>query len=157
MITGHIDNTDLQYYPPAVRYALSYLAKQDLPALPSGVHTDEQTGWQVQVQDLQTKQEQENYPEAHRRYIDLHFLVTGYETIYVKTQPVDLEIHEPYDAVRDIIFYKPVADETRIRMLPGTFAVLFTQDLHRPNCATTVPEAIRKIVIKIPLTDLMKP
>ncbi|MDI6936784.1 YhcH/YjgK/YiaL family protein, partial [Serratia sp. Se-PFBMAAmG] len=46
-------------------------------------------------------------------------------------------------------------DETWIRMVPGTFAVFFPQDIHRPNCAPDLPAAIRKVVVKIPTADLV--
>ncbi len=115
---------------------------------------DHTTGWQVQVLDLQTAPAQENFPEAHRHHIDVQYLVSGAEMIGVANQPASLAIHQPYDANRDIIFYQHAPDETLIRMVPGTFAVFFPQDIHRPNCAPEQPAAIRKVVVKIPTADL---
>lgn len=155
MITGHIDNTEASHYPPAIARAIAYLASQDLKSLAAGRYQDNETGWQVQVLDLQTASVQENYPEAHRRHIDVQYLVAGSELIGVASQPVSAAIHQPYDENRDIIFYQHVPDETWIRMVPGTFAVFFPQDIHRPNCAPDLPAAIRKVVVKIPTADLV--
>ncbi|ERK17643.1 MAG: YhcH/YjgK/YiaL family protein [Pantoea sp.] len=154
MITGHIANTDARHYPPAIARAIAYLAGHDLATMAAGRHVDSATGWQVQVLDLQTAPAEENYPEAHRHHIDVQYLVSGAEVIGVANQPASLAVHQPYNPERDIIFYQHAADETLIRMVPGTFAVFFPQDIHRPNCAPDLPGAIRKVVVKIPTTAL---
>lgn len=155
MITGHIANTDPRHYPPAIAHALAYLARHDLENMAAGRYQDEETGWVVQVLDLQTAPAAEHYPEAHRYHIDVQYLVSGEEVIGVATQPLDVAVHQPYDRERDIIFYQHAPDETQIRMLPGTFAVFFPQDIHRPNGAVNQPGPIRKVVVKIPTHNLI--
>ncbi|WP_261640480.1 YhcH/YjgK/YiaL family protein [Erwinia mallotivora] len=155
MICGHIDNTEAIHYPSAVARAIAWLASQDLKGMEAGRYKDSETGWLVQVLDLQTAPVQENYPEAHRHHIDVQYLVAGSELIGVASQPVNAAVHQPYDENRDIIFYQQVPDETWIRMVPGSFAVFFPQDIHRPNCAPDFPAAIRKVVVKIPTADLV--
>ncbi|ADU69194.1 YhcH/YjgK/YiaL family protein [Pantoea sp. At-9b] len=154
MITGHIANTDAHHYPPAIARAIAYLASHDLANIAAGRYVDSATGWQVQVLDLHTAPARENYPEAHRHHIDVQYLVSGAEVIGVANHPASLAVHQPYNAERDIIFYQHATDETLIRMVPGTFAVFFPQDIHRPNCAPELPAAIRKVVVKIPTTAL---
>ncbi|KTS26599.1 YhcH/YjgK/YiaL family protein [Pantoea stewartii] len=155
MITGHLANTDPRHYPAAIAHALAYLAGHDLANMAAGRYQDEETGWVVQVLDLHTVLAAENYPEAHRYHIDVQYLVAGEEVIGVATQPLDLAVHQPYDSERDIVFYQHAPDETLVRMLPGTFAVFFPQDIHRPNCAVSQPGPIRKVVVKIPTRDLV--
>ncbi|MGG6098809.1 YhcH/YjgK/YiaL family protein [Pantoea allii] len=155
MITGHIANTDPRHYPPAIAKAIACLARHDLTIMAAGRYQDSETGWTMQVLDLHTAAPEENYPEAHRLHIDVQYLVAGEEVIGVATQPVDLTVHQPYDSERDIIFYQHVPEETLVRMLPGTFAVFFPQDIHRPNCAVGKPGPIRKVVVKIPTRDLV--
>ena len=36
---------------------------------------------------------------------------------------------------RDVMYYSEVAGENFIQLKPGDFAVYFTNDIHRPNCA----------------------
>lgn len=153
MIFGHINNTENNHYPAAVARAIAYLAGQDLENIPAGRYQDEQTGWLVQVLDLQTGPQSENYPEAHRKFIDVQYLVSGEEYIGVATEKAELEIHQPYDADRDIVFYRHAPNETLLLMKPGNFAVFFPQDLHRPNCAINQPLPTRKVVVKIPVAD----
>lgn len=154
MIFGHINNTDARHYPPAIARAIDYLARHDLATMAAGRYQDSQTGWQVQVLDLQTAPHGDNYPEAHRHFIDVQYLVCGNELMGVSTGGAEPAIHQPYDDVRDIIFYQDAPNETLVLMQPGNFAVFFPQDIHRPNCALHAPEAIRKVVVKIPVADL---
>lgn len=154
MITGHLSNTDPRHYPPAIARAIACLARQDLSSLAAGRYQDSETGWVMQVLDLHTAPPEENYPEAHRLHIDVQYLVAGEEVIGVATQPLTLPVHQPYDSERDIIFYQHAPDETQVRMLPGTFAVFFPQDIHRPNGSAGTPGPIRKVVIKIPTHEL---
>lgn len=156
MIFGHINNSDPSHYPPAIAQAIAYLATHDLANMAAGRYEDDRTGWQVQVLDLQTAAHHENYPEAHRRFIDVQYLVSGNELMGVATEKAELAIHQPYDEQRDIIFFKNAPNETLILMQPGHFAVFFPQDIHRPNCALEAPEAIRKVVVKIPVADLIQ-
>lgn len=154
MIFGHINNTDARHYPPAIARAIDWLATHDLANMAAGRYQDDLTGWQVQVLDLRTAPHGENYPEAHRRFIDVQYLVSGNELMGVATEKSEPAIHQPYDDERDIIFYQDAPHETLVLMQPGNFAVFFPQDIHRPNCALNAPEAIRKVVVKIPTSDL---
>ncbi|WP_299998861.1 YhcH/YjgK/YiaL family protein [uncultured Cedecea sp.] len=155
MIFGHINNTADYHYPAAVAQAIRYLKGQDLQNMPAGRYQDSETGWLVQVLDLQTGFESENYPEAHRKFIDVQYLISGEEYIGVATDSTLVEIHQPYDATRDIIFYRHAPNETLLLMKPGNFAVFFPQDLHRPNCAVNEPGPTRKVVVKIPVADCL--
>lgn len=155
MIFGHINNTEAHHYPVAVARAVDYLARYDLRAMAAGRYQHDKTGWVVQVLDLQTGPHSESFPEAHRHFVDVQFLVDGEELIGVATEKAELAIHQPYNADRDIIFYRDAPNETLLLMKPGNFAVFFPQDLHRPNLMIDGPQAIRKVVVKIPLTEFV--
>lgn len=154
MIFGHIDHTDTRHSPPAIARALDYLRSNDLAAMAAGRYQDPATGWVVQVLDLQTSPYHSNFPEAHRRYLDVQFLVAGSELIGVSTAPADLRVQQPYDEERDIVFYQDAPHESQLLMQPGNFAVFYPQDIHRPNGMLEAPQAIRKVVVKIPVADL---
>lgn len=153
MIFGHINNTEAYHYPAAVACAIAYLAHHDFQNMVAGRHEVSETGWVVQVLDLQTGPYDENYPEAHRHVVDVQYLVHGEEHIGVATEKTGLAIHQPWDASRDIIFYRDAPSETLLLMKPGNFAVFFPQDIHRPNCMIGESKPIRKVVVKIPVAD----
>ena len=55
---------------------------------------------------------------------------------------------------RDIIFYHDSEHESFIEMIPGSYAIFFPQDVHRPACNKNATTAIRKIVVKVALAAL---
>ena len=84
--------------------------------------------------------------EAHRKYIDLQFLLDGEEEIDVE----DLSrtaVHTAYDPASDYEAHTSAA-YTTLRMKKFDCAVLFPEDVHRPG-VKTVSDTVRKIVVKI--------
>ena len=66
----------------------------------------------------------------------------------------DNPIAQDYDAERDILFYTDVQNEVELIMRPGNFAVFFPEDIHRPGCADGQAAKIRKIVVKVAVSEL---
>lgn len=154
MIFGHIAHTAAEHYPPAIAKAVAYLQNTNFIALPAGRYEDPATGYVVQILDLHTQNKNELRPEVHRKNIDVQFLVSGTELIGVATDRGNNVIHQELLAQRDIIFYEDVADESWLTMQPGNFAVFYPQDVHRPACINKKSCDIRKVVVKIPITEI---
>lgn len=87
--------------------------------------------------------------EAHRKYIDIQFLLLGEETIFVRNLE-DLECTMEYDAERDVAFYrhddKPA---TSVTLGNGYFVILFPEDAHEPQHCTNNPMEVKKVVVKV--------
>lgn len=68
----------------------------------------------------------------------------------------DNEVLEELLKEKDTIYYKenPASEETMLLMTPGTYAVFFPEDVHRPFCMVEQPERVKKIVVKIDLDTL---
>jgi len=83
--------------------------------------------------------------EAHHRYIDVHYLVSGRESMGWKSVERCLDTEQPYDDEKDIILY---SDDPAIwfTIHPGSFAVFFPWDAHAPMVSGG---AVRKIVAKV--------
>ncbi|CDL35706.1 Putative sugar isomerase involved in processing of exogenous sialic acid [Enterobacter hormaechei] len=58
----------------------------------------------AQVLDLTTKEQHENRPEVHRRYLDIQFLAWGEEKIGIAIDTGNNKISESLLEQRDIIF-----------------------------------------------------
>jgi len=84
--------------------------------------------------------------EAHRRYIDIQFVVKNCEQIGYAHLKHMKQITE-YDQDKDIVFYQ--GNGSYFTFNPGTFIIFFPQDVHMPGIALEKPEIIKKIVIKI--------
>jgi biofilm protein TabA len=73
--------------------------------------------------------------EAHRKYIDIQLLVDGREEIGWRPTHECLEVTDPYDATRDIMFFgdRPHA---WIALPVGKFMIFWPEDAHAPLAAT---------------------
>lgn len=155
MIFGHIAHKNPCAYPPAIEQALAFLRTTDFSAVPAGVIEIKGRDIYAQVLDLTTRPANENLPEVHRRYIDIQFLAWGEEIIGVAADNGHNIISEPYQEQRDILFYHDMESESYLTMLPGSYAVFFPQDVHRPACNKNKATEIRKVVVKVALTELL--
>lgn len=87
--------------------------------------------------------------EAHRKYIDIQFLLRGEERVLVR--PLETACCTmPYDEGRDAAFYRhDEAGATELRLGNGYFVILFPDDAHEPQLCIDGPQPVRKIVVKV--------
>ncbi|QYY34973.1 YhcH/YjgK/YiaL family protein [Ruficoccus sp. ZRK36] len=131
---------------PGLDLAFDYLLSFD-PKTPDGrVDLDGDNVFAL-VQTYTTGPAPERKFEAHHTYVDLQYTISGEEIIYHGSLGTLTET-EPYDAERDVVFFKGAADQA-LHMTPGMFCVLFPQDGHMPGCSLKADSEIRKIVIKL--------
>jgi YhcH/YjgK/YiaL family protein len=88
--------------------------------------------------------------EAHRKYIDIQFLLTG-EELLGYTPVKDLTVAEEYNPQKDIAFFNTPKEITKVKLEPGLFCILFPDDAHLPGCRLAEPAEVRKVVIKVRL------
>lgn len=155
MIFGHISQPNPCRLPQAIERALAFLRTTDFTTLEPGVVEIDGRTIFAQVLDLTTRPHQENRPEVHRRYLDIQFLAWGEEKIGFAIDTGNNEISESLLEQRDIIFYHQMENESLIEMIPGSYAIFFPQDVHRPQCHKHKESAIRKIVVKVAVSELM--
>jgi biofilm protein TabA len=97
------------------------------------------------VQEYNTKLKEEGKWEAHRRYIDLQYVVKGMEGIGYGN------IHHlkqgEYDTAKDFLPLQGEGDLITLRS--GSFVLLFPEDAHMPGMAIGSPAPVKKIVLKI--------
>ena len=86
--------------------------------------------------------------EAHRNFVDIHYIVSGVEII--EWTPIgSLEGSSNYDPESDCIFYEKSKGSSKIAMWPGDFIVLMPNDGHKPGCHYFEPSEVHKIVVKV--------
>ncbi|EAM9431545.1 TPA_asm: YhcH/YjgK/YiaL family protein [Salmonella enterica] len=154
MIFGHIAQPNPCLLPAAIERGLEFLRSTDFRKLEPGVVEIDGKNIYAQVIDLTTRDVAENRPEVHRRYLDIHFLAWGEEKIGIAIDTGNNQISESLLEQRDIIFYHASEHESFIEMIPGSYAIFFPQDVHRPACHKTVATPIRKIVVKVAISVL---
>lgn len=101
------------------------------------------------VSEYPSKNESEARFEAHRKYADIQYVISGLEQIGVTPLSNKKETVTPYDEKKDIEFLT-VTDSTYHKATPGNFFIFFPSDIHKPGMkADSVQAQIKKIVVKV--------
>jgi len=100
------------------------------------------------VSEYLTKNDEDARYEAHKKYIDIQYVVTGKELIGVAPISSKMEVLEAYDLTKDIEFLTVADGENRIAT-PDRFFIFFPEDAHRPGLKDGKNSPVRKIVVKI--------
>ncbi|HXW08042.1 MAG TPA: YhcH/YjgK/YiaL family protein [Vicinamibacterales bacterium] len=135
--------------PADLRRVLTYLRTTDLAGLPVGRHPIEGDRIFALVQDYTTRPPDECVWEAHRRHIDVQYVVRGVERIGWVPLAHAVE-RRAYDPERDVALFDPGRDYVTVRA--GMFAIFTPHDVHSPSVAAGEPAPVRKVVVKVVAT-----
>ncbi|HNB40917.1 MAG TPA: YhcH/YjgK/YiaL family protein [Anaerolineales bacterium] len=146
MIIDRIENIALYVsLHPRFKQAFDYLSQIDIHAISVGRHDVDGDAIYALVQEYTTKQTGEGKWEAHRRYIDLQYVVQGAEGMgYANIHHLQQGGYVPE---KDFLPLFGEGDQVPLRS--GNFVLLFPEDAHMPNMALGEPAPARKIVLKI--------
>ncbi len=134
---------------PAFHKALAFLLRPDLKDLPDGKYGIDGERVFAMVQRYVTIEQSVPKFEAHRKYIDLQFLVSGAELIGCAPL-AKLSVTEAYDEEKEACFGTvPPGAWTPLRLEAGQLAVLYPEDAHAPHLAAGAPAPVVKVVVKI--------
>lgn len=101
-------------------------------------------------QKYATKDAAEKKLEAHRKFIDIQFLVSGTEKVFFGDLS-DFAVKVPYNAEKDAEFLDGDLRDFAI-LRAGEFAVFFPEDAHKPGCkADESALEVEKVVVKVPV------
>lgn len=135
----------------ALRKAVDFLRARAIQDLADGRFELEGDRVFALVQRYKTAAFAEPKFEAHRKYLDVQYIVTGEESIGWAPSEL-ISITEPYDADKDICFGTVRAGHWTSLCLPaGGLALFWPEDGHAPKLARGVPSSVMKVVVKIAL------
>jgi YhcH/YjgK/YiaL family protein len=146
MIIDQINNSHLYYgVHTRIKLAFDFLNRTDLSSLIAGKYEIDGDNVYAMVQLYNSKQIEQGFWEAHRRYMDLQMVIMGtekigYANINCLTQGV-------FDADKDFLALFGKGDFLTLQS--DNFILLLPQDAHMPGIAAQSPAPIKKIVIKI--------
>lgn len=147
MIYDHINN--IAFYrglSPDIAVGLDSL-KQMQPDIDVGVY---QINLRVKaiVSEYETKTVNECGYEAHRKNVDIQYLLLGEERI--ACLPIErLKETKPYSEEKDAVFYTTDLRPQELILGNGYFAVFFPQDGHLPQLCIDEPVPVKKVVVKV--------
>lgn len=153
MILDKIKN--IQLYSdlnPSIVRALKYLRDTDFKKLSPGKYKI--TGDEIFsiIHNYNTKDLEDCRLEAHRKYIDIHFMAEGSELIGYSLFS-DQEPATEYDAENDFILY--CGEKNYLTLEEGMFAIFYPSDLHMPGIMINKPEEVKKVVLKVKIPDII--
>lgn len=151
MITGRLSDIPRQraLLHPALLRAFDALAALDLArAEPGRVELDGERLFYM-IQDTELRRFENSQAEAHAQYADIQIPVSTVERFGFSVPQDGLALVDDQLETRDLAFYADPVNEFFMNVAPGSFAVFFPGELHRPCLAVGAPQAIRKVVVKV--------
>jgi YhcH/YjgK/YiaL family protein len=162
MIIDQLRNTNMELYAglttgagssglrSRIQAALHYLQTADLANLPVGKVEIDGTQVYAMIQAYDTKPRAKGFWEAHRRYIDVQYVVQG-EELMGYANLAQLTAGE-YEAKSDFL---PLHGQGNFLKLPaGMFTIFTPEDAHMPGIALEdQPQPVKKVVVKVAVAD----
>ncbi|GAB3340936.1 YhcH/YjgK/YiaL family protein [Marivirga atlantica] len=97
----------------------------------------------------ETKDQEDLLWEAHRKYIDLHYIIEGEELIHVANIN---KMEASNDYQDDYQLFKGEPDQ-QILLKAGDFILLYPHEVHKTSITFEEQCAVRKYVFKLPFTN----
>lgn len=154
MFIGQIAEWDVQrrFLPRALVMAFDEVLGIDLAQVEAGKHalTAVPDSFFL-MQPVMTKKIETTRPEAHRRFVDIQYVINGPERFGFAQREEGLAPVEEAFAEKDIAFYPTPRGEAFVDLQAGQFVVFYPGELHRPLCCVGAEAPIRKIIVKVPV------
>ncbi len=150
MILDHLENS-ARYSALGAGFAQAF---QFLRALdrsrPDGRCEIEGDAVYATLMSLETKIPVNATHEVHRRYADVHFVISGQEMMYF-TPAARLSAGNGYDGEKDYELWDAPGTPVRLPVHADQFVIFFPGESHKPNLAVEAPAPLRKVVVKVRL------
>lgn len=148
MIFSTLKHSDrIEGLHPLFKKAFDFVKSNDLLHKELGRIEIEGDSLFINNSEVDALSKEEQVLEVHRKYIDIHILLEGKETIgWLPTDEAVDEKHS-FDCENDFALYsdKPAS---YIDMRPGDFLVVYPEDAHAPIIGEG---KIRKLIVKVKL------
>lgn len=150
MIIDKIENSQLyQGLGERIEKAFEYIHNTDLKNIQPGKYEIDGENIFALISEYKTKPEAEGKLEAHRKYIDVQYVISGEELMGYAPLGTQ-QILEPYKEENDIVFF--TGDKSFTKVSEGMFAIFFPEDVHMPGIMTKESSPVKKLVIKVRTT-----
>lgn len=148
MVLDSLKNAQAYYgLGEGIKAALEFLENNDLAKLNTGKYEIKGTEVFALVQQYETKPLEKGAWEAHRKYIDVQYVLEGCEIMgYANINT--MKTAKEYDECGDYLLLE--GGGCYFKVDAGSFAVFTPEDVHMPGLAVNdVSDNIRKVVVKV--------
>jgi XTP/dITP diphosphohydrolase len=156
MILDHLQNAHLyESLHPLFNQAFDYLKNTDFTALENGKYELAEDDLFAIVNSYNTEPREARKWEAHRKYIDIQYIVSGTEEMAVAPLHT-MKIIQPYQQENDYALFD--GNGHTITVPAGFFTIFYPTDVHMPNLIHHQPSHVKKVVLKVRVeeTTLLK-
>lgn len=145
MIVDTLANSYLYTCTQAMQRAFDYLTVTDFKHLEPGRYELDGKELYVMIQQYNSKTPEQGKWEAHRKYIDIQYIISGSEQIgYANINQLTQGDYNP-----DKDFLALSGQGNLITMTAGMFMLLYPEDGHMPGMAIDQPVPVKKAVVKV--------
>lgn len=130
---------------PRMKDAFRYLQKTDFSKIDPGRYEIGGADLFALIQQYDPKPREKARWEAHRKYIDVQYILSGSE--FFGYAPLERLDSVAYDESKD--FHELKGEGDFLRVPAGMFLILFPGDAHMPGIAGPGSRPVKKIVVKI--------
>lgn len=142
------------YLTKELQIGLKYLKDTDFSQLENGKYPVFEDKVYAIVQDYFSKPLEEGKYEAHKKHIDIQYIIEGEEQIGYSDIENFSEDTE-YNEEKDIVFLAQNLDlatedvPSFVKLKAQEFAIFTINDAHMPSIAVETPSFVRKVVVKV--------
>jgi biofilm protein TabA len=144
---------DKWLYAERLAQHMDYLSTRTFDEIEDGVYPVGEDGTYLVVKTTDTIPFSEALPERHQRYMDIHYILAGSETIGFARECEKNQSLEVTPVIDDHIFFQAVEHEMALTLYPGQYAIFLPDDIHRPWCTGTETNYVRKALLKVPVPE----
>jgi len=150
MIFDNIKNCKTYYgLNPKFEIAFDFIKKALKENLDIGKYEIDGKDIYASIEGYNSKLKENSVFEGHENYIDIHFIMEGYEMIG-SMEIANAIIKNEYDPEKDIAFYEKSDIASYCVARQGDFCIFHPHDIHSPGVAfNNIPLKVKKIVVKI--------
>jgi len=148
MIFDSLDNADKYFVlGEKIKKGFNFLLSSDLINMPDGRHIIDDEIY-ANIQTLTTKPLKEQKWEAHRKYIDIQYVIKGREKMGFGLLKDFNKTIVPYDHDKDITFLDG-EKYSYVDVNEGNFVIFYPDDIHAPMLSVKDNEEIKKVIVKV--------
>jgi YhcH/YjgK/YiaL family protein len=131
---------------------LDYLRSSDFTHIPDGRYEIIGSNGFAIVQSYTTKPREKGRWEAHRKYADIQYMISGGERMGVA--PIErMTVEQAYNGEKDLEFFTSANEAGQFFTVEqGSFTIFLPHDVHMPTLAIERPVAVKKVVVKVRLS-----
>ena len=151
MKKDNIKNANLYYdFSKFIEVGLKYLENTDFSTVESGRYEILSDNVYALVQDYSSKLKSEGKFEAHKKYIDIQYVIKGEELMGV-ADVADFTYADDYSEAKDIVFLTPKenCNQNFVKVNENEFVIFTPNDAHMPSIAVEEPAYVKKVVVKV--------